>query len=306
MKSLAVILALLGGLVPVGRIAPSQAKLAEVLARTTRVRIVSIAPADGGNVLLDTSAPEHLADLRRYLAIVEDPSYFHCMCMGTERFELYEGDLQIAFIGLHHGESIRWTNVWESDALLADPEGMVRWLARVGVEGPLREAERASTGAARYRAQRADWLRAMPSSLAPFRGALDDAVPGQPLRGAEVMIAALRAEHPAPGAAIRALFAWFGSGAGPWDGFPSYEAGPEALLLVHDTRALLSALEGRTLSDAEAQGAARLFGGYSFRRDRPEDARLLPPALRAVLLEAGLRTTDADRIEQARAAFGER
>jgi hypothetical protein len=41
----------------------------------------------------------------------------------------------------------------------------------------------------------------------------------------------LAAAYPEPRARVLALFRWFGSGAGPWTGFPVYEQLAEQILL---------------------------------------------------------------------------
>lgn len=290
---------------------PTQASLAALLSRTTRVRIVDAGMVRGkamdGPVVLDTSAPEHLAALRRHLVIAEDPNGFgHCMCLGSETIELYDGASLVAALGLHHGVALRW-DAWKADAPLADPSALVRWLATVGVTGPLTEVEHERAAAGQRATRWEGWLRAMPASLTPFRGSIDEyGQQGYARLDTRAMLDALRIEYPDPGARARALFAWFGVGSGLWSGFPSYEAIVEDLLMACDTKELLAAVEGRVLTEAEAEGAARYFAGWPFRKHKSEDGKLLSPALRKRLFEVGSKTTSADRLERARAAFGER
>jgi hypothetical protein len=289
--------------------APTQASLEKLLAHITRVRLIDAGMgepgAKPGPVLFDSSAPETLTALRQHLAIVEDPAGFgHCMCFGSQTFELYQGQALAGAIGLHHGVRIRWA-AWKDDAPLADPQGLLRWMDGLGAAGPLQDFEQARARAEQGAAQWAKWLRALPSSLEPFRGVLEQvAWQGWAPLDAPAMLAAMGAQYPDPGASARALFAWFGAGAGLWSGCPSYESVPEELLLACDTRALLDSLENRELTAAEAEGAARYFGGWDFRNKKEGEARPMSPALRKLLLEAGSRTEDADRLARAQAAFG--
>ena len=70
----------------------------------------------------------------------------------------------------------------------------------------------------------------------------------------------LSRQYPDEQTRILALYAWFGSGEGPWSGFPGYEIVAEELLLEFQTEALIKAAEA-TGSAQQLEGAARLFGG---------------------------------------------
>jgi hypothetical protein len=82
---------------------------------------------------------------------------------------------------------------------------------------------------------------------------------------------------------ILALYAWFGSGEGPLSGFPSYEMVAEELLLYSQTEALIETAKA-TKTAQQLEGAARLFGGWTFRQSRPSDLARLPPNLKQRLL----------------------
>src|SRR5262245_53591715 len=100
---------------------PSQASLNEVLVKATRVLVVDWEEVARGvhqrtRVLAEFSNHESVAQLRRCLRIVEDPTrLLHCMCIGEEALELHGATGTLATISLHHGRSIRW-EVWSSDA----------------------------------------------------------------------------------------------------------------------------------------------------------------------------------------------
>lgn len=84
------------------------------------------------------------AQVRTFLsqiAVDESRSGFHCMCCGSESFELYRGSALLGTIGFHHGRSLRWPGGWPADGLLSEEsaEGLVRWLADHGMPEPARE-----------------------------------------------------------------------------------------------------------------------------------------------------------------------
>jgi len=114
---------------------------------------------------------------------------------------------------------------------------------------------------------------------------------------------ALKREFPDKNLRIRSLLAWYGRGAGPWSGYPAYEAVATELLLEYSTPELLKAVQFAPLSEQQTEGAARLFAGWDFRHTRPADNALLPADLKRLLLDHSLKSTDRDKLERARKAF---
>jgi hypothetical protein len=194
-------------------------------------------------------------------------------------------------------------DLWDSDAPLADPEPLLRWFDARKIPGPRKEYDEARRLDKEADAAKRKWLAAMPPALKPHweaavRSRADDRTTSLRRALAE---AALDERH-----RVRALFAWFGSGEGPWSGYPAYESIAEQLLLDYSTADLLAAIDGRDLTVAETEGVARLFAGFDFNQARPNDNRLLPPDLKARLLTYSLATGDDDRHKRARAYFGSR
>ena len=101
-----------------------------------------------------------------------------------------------------------------------------------------------------------------------------------------------------------ALLGWFGSGAGPWSGYPSYESVPEELVLHYPTQVLVEALTATTPTAPQVAGAARYFAGWDFRQKKKDDGRLLPAGLKHQLLRAAAATGLADNVERAKRAYG--
>lgn len=275
---------------------PTQGSLERALEGATRARIADV-PELGGTELLTLGDPEDVGELVRLLAIVPPTEAFHCMCPGDQAIEFSRGRRTVT-VTLHHGRSIRWER-WDSDALLADGEGLLRWLADRGAPGPLREWE-----ADRRRAEEANlawqaWQRAAPPEIVSFLPDLMPSVhPEYPSEQLLLAEGALRAAHPQEHEAILVLLEWFGSGAGPWSGFPSYETVPEALLLRHGTDAIVAALGDEPLPPARAEGAARLLASWWFNRMRPGEARSLPRDLKRRLREHVHTGGDPDKAER--------
>lgn len=110
---------------------------------------------------------------------------------------------------------------------------------------------------------------------------------------------ALRTEYPNQTDRIRALLHWFGSGSGPWSGYPGYETIAESALLKYQTSDLVAAVKSGELSETQKEGAARLFAGWDFNRTRPNDGKLLDKQVKAMLLVHALKSSDQDKRDRA-------
>lgn len=281
---------------------PSQPTLDAMFDQVTRVRVLDGGTIDGkamgSTVLLECSDIPSIAVLHTCLAIVEDPRTFgHCMCLGDNAIECYSDHELMATIGLHHGYSIRW-DVWKHDAQLRDGQVLLNWLADRGVIGPLEahQAQQQQAEEARQATQR--WYNAMPLCLHPYWPQMQGfEVDLEPLRQA------LLTAYPDRAACVCALFGWFGSGQGPWSGFPMYEQVVEQLLLDFPTDALVEALTQHPITPAQFEGAARYFAGWGFRKHKPSDLQLVPAELKQRLLMHSLTLSNSDNVQRAQKAF---
>jgi hypothetical protein len=284
--------------------APSQASLDALLASVTRVRVLpfsSLCKDEEQVVLLDTSDPASLAAFRDCFAVVEDPSTFgHCMCCGNPHIELYAGDERAATLGYHHGASLRW-NAWRSDVFLREPDRLLDWMSAHGVPGPRREVEDAKRRAEESARNAKRWLAATPECLRPFWGDRDRTLDRELHRR---MLEALRAAFVTEESQALALFGWFGSGAGPWSGYPAYESAAEQLLFHYATPLLIQALTTSSPSDAQWLGAARYFGNWGFYQTKKGETALLPDGLKQRLLEVARSTGIKDNAERAKEFLG--
>lgn len=284
---------------------PTQAALDTLMDQVRAVRIFKDGCHGdsllGNDVLLEVDESTDVEALRVTMRIIDGPGG-HCMCFGGPTLEMLSADRsRLALLSIHHGLGIRWSR-WKDDARLIDGRLLLEWLAKRGVLEPLRDFEAEE---ANQRRSRQDWQRflaAMPSPLVPvWSGAVGQFgnVDVVPLR------AALERGMPDENARILALLQWFGTGAGPWSGFPSYEEAAEELLLGYSTERIIRALEDARLNPAQLEGTARLFAGWSFNQQRPQGLRELPESLRKALWRHVKDTQDDDKRGRATRAFAD-
>lgn len=274
--------------------------LDQVLARAVRV-VVKSSPMEGAAILFESTDRQDLDDLRSSLTLDPPGEWFHCMCNGSPALYVYQPNGELTLLTNHHGVTLR-SSLWSSDVRISDPEKWLSWFDHRGIPGPRQEVEAAAVRAEASKAARARWRAAMPRAIVPgWSAAVNEwgSVDIAPLHKA--LERDIRSEQQR----ILALLEWFGSGAGPWSGFPAYEAAAEDLLLKYPTTAIVEAIEASSISPAQTEGAARLFGGWGFRRQRPAGLNELPQALKRRLWTHVKATEDQDKLDRARRAFTE-
>lgn len=112
------------------------------------------------------------------------------------------------------------------------------------------------------------------------------------------------AAFPDPVERVCVLYGWYGSGAGPWSGYPSYESAVERLLMEYPIETLIRAVATDLATELELLGAARLFGGWDFGQKRKADRSRCPESLRARMLREVERQGIADNLDRFRHTFG--
>jgi hypothetical protein len=284
--------------------------LQESLAGVTRLRVRSGGTCDGeaaeAATLLTMTNAEHVTAIARGLRINVTNIAFHCMCCGGPTLEFYRNKEMAASLSLHHGRSLRWSDgKWDGDGLMEEESAsaLLRQLADCGLVAPLKEYEEDARREEHSQRSRRRWEESMPSAIKPF---WNQPIINQLFGESDVdaMNDALAQEFPEEQSRILALLNWFGSGEGPWSGYPAYEADAEQLLLMHSTAAILAAIQGVSLNEGQTEGLARLLGGWNFSQQRPEDLSLLPGGLKSKLLQHSIRTDNNDKRERAVRAFG--
>ncbi len=253
--------------------------------------------------LLDVRDAKEVAAFIQLIRIDANESGFHCMCCGNPTLEFYRAETLILSLGFHHARSLRWPGgQWKGDGLLENTsaEFLVKWLAARGVRGPQEEVEESIRLQKKSEMSQKKWLSAMPASLKPFWSAMND-ISGT--NKTKEMQLAFSKQFRDEKEQVLALLEWFGSGEGPWSGFPSYETVAEELLLLHKTGHIVDAIRNEKLTDRQVEGAARLFAVSDLFQRRPDDIRLLPDRLKRQLLEHSLKCNDEDKKGRARRAF---
>ncbi|HEU0029849.1 MAG TPA: hypothetical protein VFQ53_04395 [Kofleriaceae bacterium] len=264
-----------------------------VLADAVRVRMRRVAER---TALFETTDAAELATLSDALRTVEGSGAM-CLCPGSLHLDI-ETRAGSKLVTLHHGESLRWDGS-HGNVPLASPDALMDWLSARGVGFVREEYEEARLRAVESDAEDAKWKAALPASLRPF---FDDMRPGLPQED-PAWTAAIEAEFPDPVARARVLLELYGSGAGPWSGYPGYESIPAQWLLAMPLPVLLEAI-GDVPGVRLAEGAARLFCSWDFGQRRKRDRTRIPDGLKRALVEHVERTGDEDKRFAARNALG--
>ncbi|MFC6020845.1 hypothetical protein ACFP2T_32330 [Plantactinospora solaniradicis] len=253
-------------------------------ASTAVVREVS------GEVLITTSEPGSLAELRRALAVTRVLDMV-CVCAGEYRVEFVDdGGERVATVGHHHAYSLRWKG-FSADAELRDGTALLRWLSDRGIPHPLDRfhAEQARQAAARAASEVAErsWRAA-----AAVPGEVVDAILGSDPPTTAELLQQVRGVHRTDSAVALALLAWCGSGTGRYSGYPSHEGVPSRLLAELPIAAIAEALAGPEATDEHFAGAVRHLTGWQARKRLTRDIGRLPTEIRARLVAVGQQAPD--------------
>jgi hypothetical protein len=254
-------------------------------------------------VIYSSTDPKDLTELRSAMTIETPRGWFRCACMPSTGIRLFHQGQELAWIDVFEGVTVR-TPLWSSDARIEDLERWLKWFDARNIAMPRQEAERERATLKQFEEAEARWMNAMPDGLRPLWPKLKaDMVTGPPLPDVKTLDIALAQEFPDTHQRIRRLLYWYGSGEGPWSGFPMYEGVAEEMLLEYSTPELLAAIQDQRLGNSEIEGAARLLGGWEFNRRRPDDNSLIPTELKKRLLEHSLKSSDEDKVGRARKHF---
>lgn len=220
-------------------------------------------------------------------------------CMDGPEIALLKKNKEIASVWNHEGTAIG-SSVWKGDWQTNDPDRWLKWFDARGMKYARELFNDTQDRQRKREIDEARWLSTMPSSLQPlWPAALKQYEPLVKFPDLKPLNTALAAQFPDQQGRIRALMAWYGSGAGPWSGFPAYEQIAEKLLRQYPTTELIESIEARNLTDKELEGAARILGGWT----AVPDTTPIPLDLRQVLLEHCLKSSDQDKIDRAKKAF---
>ncbi len=300
---------------------PTELRVA--LSRSDKVIVFDGTPAlyvDGGQapqpILYSSDSAKDIRELRDAFSVQTPDEWFMCACAPIVDVALFRNGQRIGLISIYEGIAVGF-NDWDGNAWPIDQEKLLRWFDRRGVTEPRRTVELQREQEATSAKASEQWSKAIP---APLRPAWQKALEAEDKKfkigsaldaleaAADIMQPAFAAAFPDRNTRIRALFSWFGSGRGPWSGYPMYEDVPARLLLRYQLPELLAALQHPHLAAAQLEGAARFFAGYNhgWLFKEPNDFRLLdqlPNDLKKALLNHVLKSSDPDKVDRARHAF---
>lgn len=254
---------------------------------------------EGRPTLYESSEPEDIRSFAAAAAVKPPQHWFYCSCLGRPTVNLLLGDALLVTVTNHHGRTIRASG-WEGNAELEDEEAWAGWFAKRGMPEVGQEVQELREQEVEAARDRDRWVAAMPPALVPLER-------NNPFERASQDVGryreALRAATPNTQNQVLQLLRWFGSGAGPWSGFPEYEVLAENLLMDYSTSEILAAVEGSELDPQTLEGVARLLGGWTFGQARADDLQALPEDLKRRLLEHSLKSANDDKRKRARRAF---
>lgn len=238
-------------------------------------------------------------ELKSAITLKKRGGPFVCACVDGPEIALLKDGKEIAAVWNHEGTAIG-SSVWEGDWENKDPERWLRWFDNRGIKYPREFFNETQAEQRKADEDERRWLNAMPSSLRPlWANTLSQYNPPFNTPDLKPLNNALEEQYPDRHDRIRALMAWFGSGAGPWSGFPGYEEIAAKLLLQYPTSELITSIEGRNLNEPELEGAARILGSW-----KPvPDPTQIPADLRRTLLEHCLKSADEDKLARAKEVF---
>lgn len=255
----------------------------------------------GEKPLFSSAKPEDRTDLIRAIQFDEKKEEPQCMCGGSPIIRLYRDGKLLVQVSNQHGDTVR-CSLWSKDFLLTDPEAWLTWFDTRNIAGPRLEVRAAAERWKQEEIAQKRWNAAMPPCVHPLwetvmrsGGICQDITP---------FTEAMKKAYPDQTVRVRTLLAWYGSGAGPWTGFPAYEQVPESLLLQYSTASLVEAATQAPLNTQETEGLVRLFSLWNFENQRPGDLATIPSPLRKHLLGHAMSSTDEDKKARAFAALG--
>jgi hypothetical protein len=255
-----------------------------------QVRRVRCRRPGTSEALYETSDATAIAELEAALA-TSPSNGAYCMCIGTLIFDM-EGGKEIT---LHHGISLRWKDS-HGNHMLVRPDAVMDWLSARGMTFVREEYEEDERRRVESQKQEAQWLAALPASLKPFIDEMRQSGAG----ARPAWTAAVEAEFPDRVQRARAMLELFGSGVGPWSGYPSWEQVPQQLVLEEPFDVLFAAI-GDDPNDRVCEGAARLFASWHFRKRKRELRSKISDELRLrLLVHVG---TDPDKLRAVEGAL---
>lgn len=275
----------------------SPEELTKLILDSDRIIVTSHSFMD--KTLFESALRQDIVALSESLVIMKPDYWFHCMCVGTPAIYLYKGETVLARVTNHHGKTIR-CSLWQSDAPIASTENWLRWFDERQIKGPRLEVEALQALQEQGELDYERWLAAIPKEL---KEAWEKSFDEYSFTDTNDLRTAWKASTMSKEEQIFALLEWFGSGAGPWSGFPAYEESAQKLLLDYKIEDIVSALDFERMTTAQIEGAARLFGSWSFHTQYPHGLMKVPRTIKQALWNHVKGTKDEDKLGRAKWSF---
>ncbi|BEP16390.1 hypothetical protein acdb102_47010 [Acidothermaceae bacterium B102] len=219
-----------------------------------------------------------------------------CMCAGNASLEFLGADGQrLAVVGLHHGQSLRWSG-WSGDAVLSDGARLVAWLAELGYSKPLDEVTRRQLRQAEGPSRQGGWTAAAPDCVRDLLLEMLSANPSSSANLVERISGRLAGAFPDPVDQCRVALAWFTAGTGACTGIPMCEDIVGTVVETFAIQTVLAALNAQPTSGAVWAGALRHIAGWKSRTDT--ELTHLPTAVWDNLLELAALGSDEDKLRR--------
>jgi hypothetical protein len=294
--------------------AARQVNLQTVVRQADKIVVVRMYLKGPDIPIYSSTKPEEIAELREAIRTGSPSNWPRCACIPPWGIELFKHGKELGTIYIQENLTVGFSG-WTGDAGPVSTEKLLRWFDRRGISEIRQFRDDIMAREKAYEIESKRWLEALPPEVQPLWTKLmseSDLWRTSGYADAEAINTlawAFQRNLPDSNRRIRALFAWFGSGAGPWSGFPAYEVAPVKLLVLETPKRLVGALMIAPPTDQEAEGAVRFFTSYEYQvafGRFPRELRpmaLVPAYLKKELLECILKTGDSDKIRAARAAF---
>ena len=213
-------------------------------------------------VLFEITQPDAIKQFAVLIEINEDNIGFRCLCLGSYDFELYINNQLKVTISYHHEYSIRYDG-WCTDAVLANPESLVTFLAEQGFKKPLEDFMESKRRQEEALSGETEWLAIAPNCFRTFwekfrvYGNFPNA-----------LIDALTVEIPDKATRIIALLQTFGKTKNFWSGYPSYENIPAEILNTFHPMVILKVYTDSDKNYKTRRGLGRYLCSFEFKKIR--------------------------------------
>lgn len=207
-----------------------------------------------------------------------------------------------SFTELKQQASLRWRERWTVDAMLADGEAVIEWLATQNVTWPADRRKEQESERQRRLVLRNSWVAAAPIELQDVAAKIADSAQGVSISSAVEELRNLLAVSSVDSTGqCRKLLRWFAGGSGKCSGYPVYEGLSGMLLREFSTSEILAAID--VDDQRTVDGALRLFVGSDF-RDRRHELSTMDSSIRQALRATAIHTNDADKRGRAERVVG--